>query len=248
MTAGRPTAIRRRGARDALQAAPRSPITDLHLATHGVANNDLANVPSQRCCSRETTRTTACCEQASLPVYRSARRSGCSPRARRAWRRTGCEGGHEHCARPSITARPHGCNSLWNVSIERPKPFCDVLPPSCRAQGASESLRTHNRTVRRRHPEPFYWGAFTIVGEGGDSVIRYHSLCSPQLPLELTTRTEQLPAPGGQQCGGRIDLFSGYSGLALDRRTAEPAPSIHRPKGKVNIQMKIGEARLGSRD
>jgi CHAT domain-containing protein len=30
----------------------------------------------------------------------------------------------------------------------------------------ADALRTARLDVRRAHPEPFYWGGFTIVGEG----------------------------------------------------------------------------------
>lgn len=56
--------------------------------------------------------------------------------------------------------------SLWNVPSEATGVLFDVFYRELAAgRGAGESLRAARLAVRVAHPDPFFWGAFVIVGE-----------------------------------------------------------------------------------
>ena len=140
----------------------------LHLATHGVANNDLANVREPALLlarDDENDGVLRASEVTSLSlgasvVVLAACKTG-----------LGEELGGEGVMSIARAFQHGGARtvvmSLWNVPSEATETlFATFYRELQSGKGASESLRTAQQDVRRRHPEPFYWGAFTIVGEG----------------------------------------------------------------------------------
>lgn len=140
----------------------------LHLATHGVANNDLANVREPALLlarDAENDGVLRASEVTNLSlgasiVVLAACKTGLGEDL-------GGEG-----VMSIARAFQHGgartvVMSLWNVPSEVTETlFATFYRELQSGKGVAESLRAARQDVRRRHPEPFYWGAFTIVGEG----------------------------------------------------------------------------------
>jgi CHAT domain-containing protein len=140
----------------------------LHLATHGVSNNDLAGVREPALLLRRdavndgilrASEVTDLRLGASLVVL-AACKTGLGESL-------GGEGVmsmarvFQHAGARTVVM------SLWNVPSEATsRLFATFYSELQGGRTPGEALRLARQAVRRDHPEPFYWGAFVLVGEG----------------------------------------------------------------------------------
>ena len=60
--------------------------------------------------------------------------------------------------------------SLWKIpDDETALLMCEFYRQLLRGQPKLPALRTAQDQVRRTRPHPFYWAAFTVIGDGGHS-------------------------------------------------------------------------------
>jgi CHAT domain-containing protein/tetratricopeptide (TPR) repeat protein len=140
----------------------------LHLATHGIANADLANVREPALLfapDAENDGILRASEVAGLrlgasTVVLAACKTGLGEDL-------GGEGvmslarAFQHAGARTVVM------SLWNVPSEVTETlFASFYRELQAGRGPADALRAARLDVRRTHPEPFFWGGFTIVGEG----------------------------------------------------------------------------------
>jgi CHAT domain-containing protein len=140
----------------------------LHLATHGVANADLAGIREPALLfarDGENDGVLRASEVAGLrlgasTVVLAACKTGLGEDL-------GGEGvmslarAFQHAGARTVVM------SLWSVPSEVTETlFASFYEELHRGRGPADALRAARLVVRRTHPEPFFWGGFTIIGEG----------------------------------------------------------------------------------